>query len=220
VLLALAVATHHQIDYWQDNLTLWSHTLEITNANWLAENNYGAALLSAGRIDEAIDHFRTSEALYPGDPVSHLDIGYYEQQHGNFAVAFAEYDQVFRTAPKEKQSIAAEAHNNMGFAYLSMHDPGKAEENFQEAVALDPQHARAWLGLGVAQQKAGNISAAIRDYSNSIQVEPSDIAYLLLAQALELHHDHAGADRAVADAGKISHNFEQAQRVVNGFFKQ
>ena len=217
LLLALAATARHQIGYWQDNLTLWAHTLEITHNNWLAENNYGAALLGENRSEEAIAHFRASAAIFPDDPVSHLDIGYYEQQHGNFTAAFTEYDKVFRLTPKEKQSIAAEAHNNMGFAYLRLNDPAKAQENFRAAVALNPLHNRGWLGLGLTQQRAGDINSAIHDYSQSIQAEPSDLAYLLLAQALNLRGETAQAQRAVTQARRISPNFEQAQQIVDRF---
>ena len=41
VLLVLAIVTHRQISYWSDNVSLWSHALQVTGANWLAENNLG-----------------------------------------------------------------------------------------------------------------------------------------------------------------------------------
>ena len=219
VLVLLAGVARHQLDYWHDNLTLWGHTLDITQNNWLAENNYGAALLGENRVDEAIEHFRRSATIFPDDPVSHLDIGYYEQQHGNFDGAFAEYATVYRVTPKEKRSIAAEAHNNMGFAYLQLRDPGTAEENFRAAVSLDPYHSRAWIGLGVAQQKNGNLKAAIQDYSRSTRIEASDLAYLLLAQAQELAGDNAAAQGALEQAQRISPNFRQEQQIVSGFLR-
>ena len=52
VLLALGAASYRQLGYWQDNVTLWSHTIAVTDGNFLAENNLGRALLTEGRIDD------------------------------------------------------------------------------------------------------------------------------------------------------------------------
>jgi hypothetical protein len=49
VLLALGFALHRQVSFWSDNLTLWTHTLEITGANYTAEDNLATALIASGR---------------------------------------------------------------------------------------------------------------------------------------------------------------------------
>ena len=48
-LLALVHRSYRQLGYWQDNVTLWSHALDVTRGNFLAENNLGKALLTEGR---------------------------------------------------------------------------------------------------------------------------------------------------------------------------
>ena len=53
ILFALALATHRQIGYWQSNYDLWSHTLAVTENNFVAENNLGGALILEGREEEA-----------------------------------------------------------------------------------------------------------------------------------------------------------------------
>ena len=46
LLMALVVMSHRQIDYWGDNVTLWSYTLQVTNRNYEAEEDLGEALLA------------------------------------------------------------------------------------------------------------------------------------------------------------------------------
>ena len=75
VLLALALVSHRQVGFWNDHITLWTHTLAVTNNNWVAENNLGTALLKMSRLEEAIPHFRAAAALDPTDPNSTLNIG-------------------------------------------------------------------------------------------------------------------------------------------------
>ncbi len=91
VLLTLSAVTYRQIGYWHDNVTLWSHALEVTQGNFLAENNLGKALLAEGRVTEGVAHFYKASEIYPDDPVSNFNIGIYEQRQGNYSAAIARF---------------------------------------------------------------------------------------------------------------------------------
>src|SRR5208282_2490868 len=56
-LLALAMAAYRQIGYWNDNLTLWTHAVQVTSGSFIAEDSLGGALLEQGRFEDAIVHF-------------------------------------------------------------------------------------------------------------------------------------------------------------------
>ena len=84
-LSALAVALRRQVNLWTDNLTLWQHTLAVTERNFIAEDNVATALLAKGRTDEAIQYFRRAQAVRPGDPISALNIASYAQQARGFS---------------------------------------------------------------------------------------------------------------------------------------
>jgi len=91
VLLALSVISYRQIDYWRSNIALWSHAIDVTQGNFLAENNLGKALLADGRVTEGIAHFYKAAEIYPDDPVSNFNIGIYEQKQGKYAAAIARF---------------------------------------------------------------------------------------------------------------------------------
>jgi hypothetical protein len=76
VLAALAATAHRQVNLWDDHVTLWTHTLDVTEHNWVAENNLGTTLLKDGRPEEAIPYFRAAYIDYPYDPncILNLDI--------------------------------------------------------------------------------------------------------------------------------------------------
>ena len=91
ILLSLWLVSYRQLGYWQDNVTLWSHALAVTEGNFLAENNLGRALIQQGHAAEGVAHFYKAAEIYPDDPVSNFNIGLYEQQRGNYPAAIARF---------------------------------------------------------------------------------------------------------------------------------
>ncbi len=135
VLLVLAVVAHRQLIYWGDNASLWSHTLQVTGPNWLAENNLGRILMSEGREDEGAAHFFRAASIYPNDPVSNMNIALYEQKHGNLTEAVTHFKIAITMSRDEKLKIAA--LNGLGRAYTDLGDPARARECFAAAARLE-----------------------------------------------------------------------------------
>ena len=52
------VVAHRQIDVWRDNLTLWTHAMQVTKDNWMAEDMVAGILFSTGHREEAMRHYR------------------------------------------------------------------------------------------------------------------------------------------------------------------
>ena len=135
-LVALAAVAHRQIGYWSDNVKLWSHTVQVTSGNWIAENNLGAALLDKGQMEGAIVHFRSAERIYPSDPRTFLFIGFYEQQRGNLQAAIEQYKRVLNVTQNDiwnNAKLRDDALVNMGYAYRDLGDPVHAAESFTAA---------------------------------------------------------------------------------------
>jgi tetratricopeptide (TPR) repeat protein len=218
VLLALAIVSFRQVNFWSDHITLWTHTLEVTHDNWVAENNLGTALLKTGRMDEAIPHFRAAAALDPTDPNSTMNIGTYEQMHGNLPAAIELYGKAARIARNPK--VKARAYNNLAYAYKESGNFADARASFEEAVITDPEFVGAWISLGLVAQNAGDLPLAIRSYSQAMQISPSDFGYLLLAGALEASGDKTHAARARQKAILISNNISAAQRHADKLLAQ
>ena len=213
LLLALGLVSHRQVGYWNDHVTLWTHVLEVTDNNWLAENNLGTALLKMGRPEEAIPHFRAAAALYSDDPNTILNIGTYEQLHGNFAAAIADYRKAAEMARNPRTK--GRAYNNLGYAYKDAGDLANARASLQLAVQADPEFAGAWISLGLMAQKMGDLPAAIKAYQQALQLHPSDFGYLLLASALEQSGEKDQANEARRKAATISDNVIGAQHYAD-----
>jgi tetratricopeptide (TPR) repeat protein len=134
VITALAFVAHRQLGYWADNVTLWTHTIEVTTPNYIAQDDLGGALLDRKQLEEAIGHFRLAAEIHPVDPISNFNIGFYDQQHGDLSGAIIQYEKaiILTTSP----SLKIKALTNMGLAYRDLGDPDKARECFHAAKTM------------------------------------------------------------------------------------
>jgi len=218
VLLVLALVSRRQIDYWGDNVKLWSHALEVTSGNFIAEDSLGGLLLEQGHLEEAILHFRRARAMHPTDPISNFNIGFYEQQRADFEGALQQYRKVLSLTKDAR--LDTDAYVNMGFIYSSLGELEQARESFQAAAELRPRKLLAWVGLGVVAQKSGDLDLAVESYTRALEVQPSDVGYLLLARVLERRGQHDQAESAVQAARALSQNFLAARQTADDLLNQ
>ena len=137
VVLALSIVARRQIGYWADNVVLWTHTIQVTPPNYVAQDNLGGALMGHKRLDDAIAHFREAEAIHPVDPISTFNIGFYDQEHGDFYGAIEQYKRAIILTPSP--SVKSQSWNNMGIAYRNLGNSQQAHECFEAARKLQGQ---------------------------------------------------------------------------------
>ncbi len=136
VLISLAAIARIQLSYWRDNVTLWTHALEVTPDNSIAETSLGLALVDEKRFDEALLHYRAALTISPLDPVANIDVGYLEARQGEFYAAIQQYKTVIRTT--QKPELKKKALINLGYVYRELGDMQKAQESFAAAKAMQP----------------------------------------------------------------------------------
>jgi tetratricopeptide (TPR) repeat protein len=81
--------------------------------------------------------------------------------------------------------MRAAAYGSPGFVYRQMGQLMKAKQSFETALQLATDRIRAMVGLGLIARDEGNLAEAVRRDSLAVTVQPSEVAYLLLAQALQ-----------------------------------
>jgi len=212
IVVAFCVVTYRQQAYWHDDFSLWSHTLAVTHRNFVAEDNFGNALIKAGRYEEGIAHFRNAAEIEPGDPVSEVNLGIYAQQHGDLQEAAARYHYALQLASDPQ--VRAAAYANLGGVYFTLHDYQRAQENFGTALNLNFRRPFIFLHMGLIAQKNSAWNSAIRYYASYVAVEPSDVGYFLLGQALEHAGDSERAKRAYEQAQRSSRDLEQTRKAA------
>lgn len=211
-LVALFWVSHQQIGYWHDNVTLWSHTLAVTQKNFGAEDSLATALIAEGRTDEAAEHFRNALRINAADPIGNLNLAFYAQQHGNYDDAIRGYTLVLRLTSNPQ--VLAMALTNRGYAFYALKQYEVARQNFAAALVQVPEQARALVGLGLVSQKSQEMAQAAAYYRQAVELQPSDEGYLLLAQALDSMGQTEAARAARNQASRMSRDLDQAARSV------
>jgi tetratricopeptide (TPR) repeat protein len=212
IVILFSAVTYRQLAYWHDDFSLWSHTLAVTHRNFVAEDNFGNALIRAGRYGEGIAHFRKAAEIEPGDPVSEVNLGIYAQQHGDLQQAAARYQYALQLASDPQ--VRAAAYANLGGVYFAFHNYQQAQDNFVSALKLGSRSPFIFLHMGLIAQKDSDWNNSIRYYAMYVAVEPSDVGYFLLGQALEHAGDTERAKLAYQQAQRSSRNLDETRKAA------
>ncbi|HOK07660.1 MAG TPA: tetratricopeptide repeat protein [Syntrophales bacterium] len=137
VCLALAVSASRQVDYWRDNLTLFTRALEVTRDNQKAHHGLGLAWHERGRVDLAVYHLRESLRLKE-DPWVRNDLGYVLMCRGRYGEAEAEFRKALAGTGKNPKFAS-----NLGAALAAQGKKEEARALFLEALRLDPHYLSA-----------------------------------------------------------------------------
>ncbi len=159
--------TRQQLGYWQDSETLFRQVLEVTQNNYIAHFNLGAALNEKGQTDEAIREFQEAIRLKPNYAKAHDYLGSALDHEGQTEGAIREFQEVIRLKPND-----ADAYNNLGNALGKQGRIDEAIRQFQEALRLKPDDAAAHYSLGAALDQKGQIDEAISQYQEAIRLKP------------------------------------------------
>jgi protein O-mannosyl-transferase len=222
--VSLGALTYRQLGYWRDGETLWSYALTVTDRNYLAHANLAMVFNGEGKIDDAVHEFQAAEALHQYAPAEMLKIGLYEQRNGHLQEAVQQYEQVAQDlaslgsasqASTSQASASAElravAFSQAGSVYAEMARYDQARQSYEKALQLNPNNASALVASALLAERSGQFARAPDYLQRAMKIEPSDVGYLLLADAFR----HAGRlqEAQAADdlARKISPNLDAAK---------
>jgi Tfp pilus assembly protein PilF len=199
-LVALSLVCYRQIGYWRDSLTLWTHALQVTQHNSIAENDMGEALVQLHHVEDAYPFFVRAAKDDPNDPFARLNIGTYLRMHGHEEDAIAQYEIALRLGAEP--NLRSVAYANLGTVYFDRGDYAKSRSSYEDALRQNPNQARAWQGLGLLYQKQGKLQEAITYSTRAVELQPTGEGYLQLARALAQSNRHAEAAAALEQALK------------------
>jgi tetratricopeptide (TPR) repeat protein len=183
VLLALSVCTGLQVSYWRSSITLFQHTIGVTNDNYQAHFSMIKPLRKQGRIAQAIEHGYKALKINPDYPSTYNSLGAVLIDSGELDGAIAH----LRKAIKLKPDFPA-AHVNLGAALFKQGDLDEATRHFYKALQLKPDSFGAHINLATVFTQQGEIEKAIKHYTEAIRINPdfadghNSLGYALVRQ--------------------------------------
>jgi Tfp pilus assembly protein PilF len=167
VLVILLICTRRQVRYWQNSITLFGHTLAITEKNFLMHNNYGLEMFNKGQLDEAAVHFDKALQINPSFSKARSNKGRVLLEQGKFDAAIAQITEVTVDKPDW-----AEAHYLLGVAYARKGELEQSIPSFKTALRLRPDWPEAYNDLALAYLLLGRYELAIRNYNEALRLKP------------------------------------------------
>jgi protein O-mannosyl-transferase len=185
VLAYLAVLTFRQIGYWRSSEELWTHTLQITEDNFIADDMLGSLLVQERRPD-ALQYFEAAAQIAPRDPDSHEAVGAALQDRGDLQGAIREYQVVLHA---KDPKILAYTYANLGVIYRQLGNDAAARLSSEQAMRIDPATVRdmiqnlgsmvqarpaahGYLRLGLLLENAGEAEQARVAFERALDLDP------------------------------------------------
>jgi tetratricopeptide (TPR) repeat protein len=167
LLAACFVCTQAQARYWQNSITLFSHAIQVTGDNALAQHNLGHALSVAGKQDEALEHLDEALRIKPGYPQAYFNRGNAYGVQGKVEQAIADYREAIHYKPDYEQ-----AYCNLGKGLALEGKLEEARTNFLEALRCKPDYAEAHTKLGNVLALEGRTGEALEHLRAAVRIQP------------------------------------------------
>jgi len=169
----LLMATHRQTGHWQNSITVFRHARQVTERNFIANNNLGVALHQLGDIDGAIARYLEALQFKPDYAEAHSNLGVVLQKKGRVAEAISHYREAIRITPSYSMAL-----NNWGTALESQGRHDEAIAKFRQALVYQPTNVSACYNMGKVLQHIGQTDLAISYFSKALSIDPDRIEAL------------------------------------------
>jgi tetratricopeptide (TPR) repeat protein len=124
--------------------------------------NYASLLNAQGRTEESMAEYKSAIDIDSDYLIAWLGFGNAALNGGHPRRALEAYEKILKRFPTQ-----AGAWHGKGSAHMALEDHPDAQVAFEKAVELQPANTRAWLNLGMVHRFQGNLSAAIRCFSEA-----------------------------------------------------
>lgn len=198
-----------QIGYWHDSYSLFTHALDVTTKNGVAEDNLGVALVALGRPELALPHFEAAVEYMPEVSRAHFDLATLLQKQNQMVPAMNEYKLAIVHAAESQE--AAWAHNNLAWLFMQAGQPAQAMAEYNEALRINPEEGHSFLGRGTLEYQEGNLDAAKQDFIRAARLMPTGMNYALLGRVLEARGELGPAISAYETALRLAPELTDAR---------
>jgi hypothetical protein len=201
---ALTSVTYRQISYWENSLTLWSHSLSVTGENLTVEQQMASLLIANGRSDLALPHLLAVARLNPRGRWTPVYLGTAFMAEGRFQDAAEQFETVTQLSDHmdlnfEGRRYRSSSLLNLGIVYLLLQDYPRALMAFHHLNQFDPPL----------------LEEAIDGYNRSLAANPSEVGYLKLSMLLQAEGKNREAFTLLDNVTKANPDYEGARQLLS-----
>jgi Flp pilus assembly protein TadD len=189
ILLCFTALSRHQVRFWKDSITLWSHAMQVSPTVPASYNSLGVALGALGRGEEAIAFFKEALRLNGEYAVAWNNLGIIYKGTGSLTEAVASFRKSALCNPE-----SAEPFIHLGEIAEQTGTIDSALSFYRRSRAIDPDSPTPYARLGSLFSRIGNLDSASAALTSLVTLRPDDAqGYFELAGVLERtgHQDDA-----------------------------
>jgi tetratricopeptide (TPR) repeat protein len=165
ILVTLSIISFYQLMHWKNGITLFDHTIQISENNFIAQNNLGTALASVDP-DNAIFHYKEALRIKPDYAVAFYNLGTVFKNRGNTDDSIFNYLEALRIDPDY-----LEAHINLGTVLFSIGNYEEAVLHFKKALKIDPRKTAVRMKLAKVLYVQGKSGEAVSHYKEILKTD-------------------------------------------------
>jgi protein O-mannosyl-transferase len=211
-LAACFVVSSHQLQYWRNSFTLFTHALEVNPNNAVAHCNLGQAFAAAGKPAQAREHYARALEIDPTYVSAMIRMSSYYNLHGNYDQAVDCLEPALKVRPDDPQ-----LHYNLALALSGEGKTDQAAAEYRATLALDPRHDKALVNLGATLAQQGDLTNAVTLYQRALEIAPGNpYAHNALGSALESLDNPDAAAAEYSNAVALQPDFLAARNNLAG----
>ena len=165
ILSALTVCTFFQASHWRNTITLFKNAVNVTENNYKALNNLGAALIDKGKYDEAILYFTEVLINNPQKTDARNNLANVLFLQGKPDEAIFHYNEILRNNPRK-----TDARNNLANVLSAQGKLDEAVLHYKEAIRINPEYEDAHYNLAYVLSLQGKPDEAVVHYKEAIRI--------------------------------------------------
>ena len=151
---------------WQDNLTLWTKTIETDPYNSKAHDNLGFTYENLGDDEKAFLEFKKAVELMPSNvrALSNLGVAYAKRKQYNESIKLMKM--ALEIDPEHYKT-----HDKLGLVYFGIDDAENAIKSFEKAIELKPRYAKAYNDLATVYGRIGEFALAVQNFNKAVKID-------------------------------------------------
>jgi tetratricopeptide (TPR) repeat protein len=134
--------------------------------------NLALAYYRLARTNDAVAQLEKAASVAPNDPHVLFQLGSAYVELKELPKAAAALEQGLARATNTSDPLVFDAHITLGAVYFASNAPEKAQQQYEQALALKPNDAAALLGLGKVQFGRNNPKDALATFERLVAAHP------------------------------------------------